>query len=99
MPNTASFGQMVKAALGGDLVDGVQATAQGGRFALPLERAAVISAENVGQSRERILDGVEWLAGDSDASPNLVPPEYHPDRDDKRKNRFRRGLADVQYAT
>ena len=77
-PKSASFGQMVKAALGDGLVDGVQATAQGGRFALPLERAAVISAENVGQSRERILDGVEWLAGDSDASPilsrlNIIP--------------------------
>ena len=71
MPNTASFGQMVKAALGDGLIDGVQSTAQGGRFALPLERAAVISAENVGQSRERILDGVEWLRGDSDASPIL----------------------------
>ena len=80
MPNnkTASFGQMVKAALGDGLIDGVQANAQGGRFALPLERAAVISAENIGQSRERILDGVEWLAGDSDASPilarlNIIP--------------------------
>ena len=72
MPNTASFGQMVKAALGGDLIDGVQSTRAGGSFRLPLERAAVISAENVGQSRERILDGVEWLRGDSDASPILA---------------------------
>ena len=75
---SATFGQMVRASLGDGLVDGVQATREGGRFALPLERAAVISAENVGQSRERILDGVEWLRGDSDASPimsrlNIIP--------------------------
>ena len=82
MPNktdkTASFGQMVRASLGDGLIDGVQSTAQGGRFALPLERAAVISAENIAPGRERILDGVEWLAGDSDASPiltrlNIIP--------------------------
>ena len=75
---SATFGQMIRAALGGDLCDGVQAHAQGGNFRLPLSRLAVISAENVGQSRERILDGVEWLRGDSDASPilarlNIVP--------------------------
>ena len=68
---SASFGQMVRAALGHGVVDGVQAHSQGGRFALPLERAAVISAENIAGGRERILDGVEWLRGDSDASPIL----------------------------
>ena len=66
---TATFAEMVRASLGHDLVDGVQATSQGGRFALPLQRAAVISAENIAPGRERILDGVEWLRGDSDASP------------------------------
>ena len=69
---SASFGAMIKAALGGDLIDGVQSTREGGRFALPLERAAVISAENITPGRERVLDGVEWLRGDSDASPSLI---------------------------
>ena len=69
---------MVRAALGGDLIDGVQANAQGGTFRLPLERAAVIEASDVTPGREKILDGVEWLAGDSDDSPimsrlNIVP--------------------------
>ena len=75
MPNktdkTASFAQMLRASLGDGLIDGVQANSQGGRFKIPLERAAVISAENIAPGRERILDGVEWLAGDSDASPIL----------------------------
>ena len=48
---SASFGAMIKAALGGDLIDGVQSTREGGRFALPLERAAVISAENITPGR------------------------------------------------
>ena len=75
MPNrtdkTATFGAMIKAALGHGLVAGVQAHREGGNFRIPLERAAVISAENVAPGRERILDGVEWLSGDSDASPIL----------------------------
>ena len=69
---TASFGQMVRAALGGDLIDGVQSTREGGTFRLPLERAAVIEADDVAPGRERIVDGVEWLRGDSDASPILA---------------------------
>ena len=69
---SATFGQMVRASLGHGMVDGVVANSQGGRFALPLERAAVISAENIAPGRERILDGVEWLRGDSDASPILA---------------------------
>ena len=68
---SASFGQMVRASLGHGTIDGVQANSQGGTFRLPLERAAVISAENIAPGRERILDGVEWLSGDSDASPIL----------------------------
>ena len=68
----ATFGEMVRASLGHGVVDGVQANAQGGRFKIPLERAAVISAENIAPGRERILDGVEWLAGDSDDSPILA---------------------------
>ena len=68
---SASFAEMVRAALGDGLIDGVQATREGGNFKIPLERAAVISAENVGQSRERVLDGIQWLRGDSDASPIL----------------------------
>ena len=75
---SASFGQMVRASLGHGLVDGVQANAQGGTFKLPLERAAVIEADDVAPGRERIVDGVEWLAGDSDESPvlsrlNIIP--------------------------
>ena len=82
MPNktdkTASFAQMVRAALGDGLIDGVQATRAGGRFALPLSRLAVIEADDVAPGRERIVDGVSWLAGDSDASPilsrlNIIP--------------------------
>ena len=70
MPNkTATFAAMVRASLGHGLVDGVQATHQGGRFALPLSRLAVIEADDVTPGRERLQDGVEWLAGDSDASP------------------------------
>ena len=68
---TATFAQMVRASLGRGLIDGVQANAQGGSFKVPLERAAVISAENIAPGRERILDGVEWLAGDAADSPIL----------------------------
>ena len=68
---SATFGEMVRASLGRGLINGVQATIQGGTFRLPLERAAVISAENIAPGRERILDGVEWLRGDSDESPIL----------------------------
>ena len=75
---SASFGAMIKASLGHGLVDGVTATVQGGRFALPLSRLAVIEAGDPTPGRERILDGVEWLRGDSDASPilarlNIIP--------------------------
>ena len=75
---TATFGEMVRASLGHGLVDGVQATAQGGRFALPLSRLAVIEADDVTPGRERVEDGIQWLAGDSDASPimarlNIIP--------------------------
>ena len=66
---SATFGEMVKASLGHGLVDGVQATAQGGRFALPLARLAVIEADDVTPGRERVQDGVEWLGGDSAESP------------------------------
>ena len=69
---TASFAEMLRASLGRGTIDGVSSNAQGGSFKLPLERAAVISAENIAPGRERILDGVEWLAGDSDASPILA---------------------------
>ena len=68
---TASFAEMVRASLGHGLVDGVQANAQGGNFGLPLERAAVIEADDIAAGRERVVDGVSWLAGDSDASPIL----------------------------
>ena len=75
---TASFAEMLRASLGGDLIDGVQATVQGGSFRLPLERAAVIEADDVTPGRERVVDGVEWLRGDSDESPimsrlNIIP--------------------------
>ena len=104
MPNktdkTASFAQMVRASLGHGLVDGVQANRAGGRFALPLSRLAVIEADDVTPGRESVVDGVEWLAGDSDAdSPILSPPGYHRDEPDKRKARFRLCLAnDVDAA-
>ena len=68
---SATFAAMVRASLGGDLVDGVQAHLSGGSFRLPLERAAVIEADDVTPGRERVVDGVEWLRGDSDASPIL----------------------------
>ena len=66
---TATFGQMIRAALGHGVVDGVQANSQGGTFRLPLERLAVIEATFLAPGRERVLDGVEWLAGDSSESP------------------------------
>ena len=46
---SASFAEMVRASLGDGLVDGVTANAQGGRFALPLSRLAVIE----GRARRR----------------------------------------------
>ena len=75
---SATFGQMVRASLGHGLVDDVTAHAQGGTFRLPLSRLAVIEADDVTPGRERLQDGVEWLAGDSDDSPimsrlNLIP--------------------------
>ena len=75
---SATFGQMVRASLGHGMVDGVVANSQGGSFALPLERAAVIEASDVTPGRERLQDGVEWLAGDSSESPimsrlNIIP--------------------------
>ena len=66
---TATFAQMVRASLGNGLVDGVQATRAGGTFRLPLERAAVIEADDVTPGRERVVDGVSWLAGDAADSP------------------------------
>ena len=59
-------------------MDGVTATVQGGTFKLPLSRLAVIEADDIAPGRERVVDGVEWLAGDSDDSPimsrlNIVP--------------------------
>ena len=75
MPNktdkTATFGQMIRASLGGGLVDGVQSHREGGSFRLPLERAAVIEADDVTPGRERVVDGVSWLAGDAADSPIL----------------------------
>ena len=68
---TATFAAMVKAALGDGPVDGVQSSREGGRFALPLERAAVIESDDPFPGRARVVDGVEWLRGDSDESPIL----------------------------
>ena len=75
---SASFAEMVRAALGGDLIDGVTAHREGGTFKIPLERAAVIEADDVTPGRERLQDGIQWLRGDSDASPimsrlNIIP--------------------------
>ena len=75
---SATFAEMVRASLGRGLIDGVQANAQGGRFALPLSRLAVIEADDVTPGRERLQDGIQWLRGDSDASPimsrlNIIP--------------------------
>ena len=69
---SASFAEMVRASLGRGTIDGVQANAQGGTFKLPLSRLAVIQAGDPAPGRERILDGVEWLRGDSDASPIMA---------------------------
>ena len=60
---------MIRAALGHGVVDGVQANSQGGTFKLPLSRLAVIEADDIAPGRERVLDGVEWLSGDSDSQP------------------------------
>ena len=68
---SASFAQMIRASLGHGLIDGVTAHREGGRFALPLSRLAVVEADDAAPGRERLQDGVEWLAGDSDASPIL----------------------------
>ena len=75
---SATFGQMVRASLGHGTIDGVQANAQGGAFKLPLERAAVIEADDIAAGRERVVDGVSWLAGDAADSPimsrlNIIP--------------------------
>ena len=75
---SASFAEMLRASLGRGTIDGVSSNAQGGNFRLPLERAAVIEADDVTPGRERVVDGVEWLRGDSDASPilsrlNIIP--------------------------
>ena len=72
---SASFGQMVRASLGHGMVDGVVANSQGGSFRLPLERAAVIEASDVA-GRERVLDGVSWLAGDAADSPILARLDF-----------------------
>ena len=69
---TATFAEMVRASLGHDLVAGVQSTREGGSFRLPLERAAVIESADPYPGRERVVDGVEWLRGDSDASPIMA---------------------------
>ena len=67
----ATFGQMVQASLGGAPVDGVAGDSrQGGRFSLPLDKAA-ITATNIG-GREVVVDGVDWLRGDSAASPIMA---------------------------
>ena len=68
---TADFGEMVKASIGRGVVDGVMHNqGQGGTFKLPLDRAAVIESEAIG-GRERVVDGIEWLAGDASESPIL----------------------------
>ena len=67
---TASFGEMVKAAIGGpgaQVLPGVMASHDGGSFKIPLDTAA-ITASNIG-GRELVVDGVEWLAGDASESP------------------------------
>ena len=66
----ATFGAMVKAAMGaGSPVSGVQGTlGKGGNFKLPLDKLAVIDSEAV-SGRERVIDGVDWLTGDSGESP------------------------------
>ena len=67
----ATFGAMVIASLGGAPVDGVAGDSrQGGRFSLPLDKAA-ITATNIG-GREVVVDGVTWLRGDSAASPIMA---------------------------
>ena len=68
---SASFGDLVRAAVNkGEPVNGVVGNRTGGNFALPLDRLAVIESENV-SGRERIIDGVDWLAGDAAESPIL----------------------------
>ena len=74
---SASFAEMLRASLGRGTIDGVSSNAQGGNFRLPLARAAVIESSDVG-GRERLQDGVSWLAGDAADSPimsrlNIIP--------------------------
>ena len=66
---TATFGDMIRASLGGPPVDGVQGGVQGGYFKIPLDRAALVASDIGG--RELVTDGVEWLIGDSAESPIL----------------------------
>ena len=68
---TATFAEMLRASLGRGTIDGVSSNAQGGNFRLPLERAAVIEADDIAAGRERVVDGVSWLAGDAADSPIL----------------------------
>ena len=68
---SATFAEMLRASLGRGTIDGVSSNAQGGNFRLPLERAAVIEADDIAAGRERVVDGVSWLAGDAADSPIL----------------------------
>ena len=75
---SATFAEMLRASLGRGTIDGVSSNAQGGNFRLPLERAAVIEADDIAAGRERVVDGVSWLAGDAADSPilsrlNIIP--------------------------
>ena len=68
---TASFADMVKATIEHGTVDGVSGDVRiGGQFEIPLDRAA-ITASDIG-GREVVEDGVDWLAGDADASPIMA---------------------------
>ena len=96
---TATFAQIVRASLGHGLVDGVQATAQGGNFRIPLSHLAIIEADDVTPGRERVLDGVEWLAGDSSESPIMSRLNIGRDEPDTREDRKRPDPAGDEPAT
>ena len=68
---TASFADMVRATIEHGTVDGVSGDVRmGGRFNLPLDKAA-ITASDIG-GREVVQDGVDWLAGDAGDSPIMA---------------------------
>ena len=67
--NAASFGELLKASIGiGEMPGVMYNQGQGGQFALPMMRAALIAGDEAG-GRELVGGPVSWLGGDSTDSP------------------------------